>query len=389
LGIPIFQEQAIKLAMVAAGFTGGKADELRRAMANWGKDGKLIEFEKEFIQGMLNNDYSIDFANRLFEQIKGFSGYGFPESHSASFALLCYYSSWFKCHHPAIFYCALLNSQPLGFYSPSQLIQDAQRHHIKILPIDINVSQYDNILEETQDKETALRLGFIRIKGISKKSITSIINYRKHSSFKTIEELREKTDIPYSDIEKLASADVFHSISGNRFQALWTSSDQSIIKDSLISSNTTQHGKALWTKPPSVEKNIILDHNTTGISLRPHIMSLLRKETEFKRCIKQKYLHTYHTGRFVQVAGLVTGKQRPGTAKGTVFLTLEDETGNINIVVWKTVQDNYRAELLNSQLLLIKGRLEVKNSVVHIIAGQLIDHSSRLSEFDLKTRDFY
>ena len=287
----------------------------------------------------------------------------------------------------------------MGFYSPSQLIQDAQRHNICVLPIDINTSHYESALERTYENETlkkdrkhtntALRLGFNHIKGLSRESINKIINYRKKSPFKTIKELKQKIQLPQHDIEKLASSDALQSISGHRFQALWEASDRTIIKDCLLTPSNQHTEEILWTKPPSIERNIILDQNTTGFSLRPHIMTLLRKEYPFKQCTQQKNLHRFHTGKFIQVAGLVTGRQRPATAKGTIFLTLEDETGNTNVVVWKSVQDNFRLALLNSHLLLVKGRLEVKDSVVHIIAGQLIDYTNRLEKFDIKSRDFH
>ncbi len=384
LGVPIFQEQAIRLAMVAAGFSGGEADQLRRAMASWGKNGNLLQFEEKFIRGMLNNGYDKSFALRLFEQIKGFGGYGFPESHSASFALLCYASSWFKCHHPAAFYCALLNSLPMGFYSASQLIQDARRHNIAVLPIEINKSFYENTLEKHRG-HWAVRLGLIRVKSLRKETAEKIVATRS-KPFTSIDELAQRSALNDTDLQILASADVLHNLSGNRHEARWQSA---AIEEARPIFDWESDNTVLTTTAPTTEKNISSDYQTTGHSLRVHPMALLRSEYPFNRCKKQDQLHTISNGRFVQVAGLVTGRQRPGTAKGTVFLTLEDETGNINIIVWKNTQELFRSILLNSKLLLIKGRLETKDSVIHIIAGRLEDYSERLSNFELKSRDFH
>ena len=347
LGVPIFQEQAIRLAMVAAGFSGGEADQLRRAMASWGKNGNLLQFEEKFIQGMLNNGYEIDFANRLFEQIKGFGGYGFPESHSASFAILCYFSSWLKCHYPAAFYCALLNSQPMGFYSPSQLIQDAQRHQVKILPININKSAYECRLEKWQNT-FGLRLGFSRIKKLETNKAKKIEFYRANTSFESIQDLMDRTNLTQNDIQHLASSDALLEISGNRYQARWQTT--ATLPNTPLNS-LTKHDEKLVTAGPQLEDEIFFDYQTNAVSLRPHIMALLRLNTPFNRCKRCDQLPTINNGRFVQVAGLVTGRQRPGTAKGTLFITLEDETGNMNIIVWKRTQDLFRQALLTSKLL--------------------------------------
>ncbi len=421
LGVPIFQEQAIRLAMVAAGFSGGQADQLRRAMASWGKNGDLLKFEKSFTEGMLSNGYDEDFSQRLFSQIKGFGGYGFPESHSASFALLCYFSSWLKCHHPAAFYCALLNSQPMGFYSPSQLIQDARRHHVKIFPLDINQSVYENRIEQKpQSGDWGIRLGFCRIKSLRSEKAMTLESCRNNIPFVSIQDLAERTDLSQADIQSLASADAFHSISGHRFQAHWQASavdpsdnmlsldlkplpinppplptpqknhcDAESINTQIKMTHKKNNDDDLTTASPTLESNIMLDFQTTGISLRPHPMTLLRQEPPFKYCKKQSELLTIGNGRYVQVAGLVTGRQRPGTAKGTLFLTLEDETGNINIVVWKATQERFRNASLSARLLSVKGRLETKDNVIHVIAGKLEDHSERLKNFSLKSRDFH
>lgn len=417
LGVPIFQEQAIRLAMVAADFSGGEADQLRRAMASWGKNGSLLKFETKFIEGMLNNGYPLEFAHRLFEQIKGFGGYGFPESHSASFALLCYASSWLKCHHPAAFYCALLNSQPMGFYSPSQLIQDARRHGIVVLPVEVNQSLFEShvVILSNRNQKTppnTIQLGLHMIKGMSTETAQRIVCAREAHAFKSIKDLSFRANLSRAEIQHLASADALHQLSGDRHSSRWQASalmphspllDSPMHRSPLSNASTNESTDAtiqeqntieasntrLYTPPPTIEKNIQADFNSLGVSLRVHPMALLRATPPFNRCKKQTELIAIHNGGFVQVAGLVTGRQRPNTAKGTLFLTLEDETGNINIVVWTSAQERCRQALLTAKLLVVKGRLETKDNVTHIIAGQLIDYSHVLNDFDIKSRDFH
>lgn len=391
LGIPIFQEQVMRLSMVAAGFTGGEADQLRRAISGWGKNNRLLDFEEKFINGLLKNGYDMDFALRLFEQVKGFGGFGFPESHSASFALLCYSSSWLKCHHPAAFYCALLNSQPMGFYSSTQLIQDAQRHQIRILPVDINKSIYENNLELDQHR-WAIRMGFCEVKSLDHNKATKIEYWRGDTLFANLQDLADRTELTAADLQCLASADVLRSLSGHRYQSRWLAAG---IQPSspLLNSVSNNQSDDLLTLAPTLASDVINDYQTLGYTLRAHPMALLRTEEPFNRCTKQSDLiHLRHKG-FVRIAGLVTCHQRPGTAKGTLFLTLEDETGNMNVVVWKGTQETYRKILLTAKLLLIKGTVEIATEhvaqpVVHIIAGQLHDYTDRLQGLLVKSRDF-
>lgn len=400
-GIPIFQEQVIRIAMVAAGFTGGEADQLRRSMASWGKDSTLMKFEDKFIQGMLEGGYELSFANRLFAQVKGFGGYGFPESHSASFALLCYASSWIKCHHPAAFYCALLNSLPMGFYSASQLIQDAQRHDISILPIDINASHYENRLEiigcknksKIDKKNIAVRLGFCQVSSLDNNKAQLIEEWRANKPFNSLQDLARRSTLTAVDLQCLASADVLRSLSGDRHQALWQAAAIQPFSELLEIAEPEQQDD-LFTLAPTTEQNVMNDYATIGLSLGPHPMELLRNENPFRRCTRQSDLKNLDQGGFVRVAGVVTGRQRPGTASGALFLTLEDETGNINVIVWAGTQETYRRVLLTSKLLLIKGTVEVNKDnvacpVVHIIAGQLHDFSDRLESLLIKSRDFH
>jgi len=393
LGVPIFQEQVIRLAMVAAGFTGGEADALRRAITNWGRNSKLLMFEKKLKTGMTHRGYSSEFADRLFEQIKGFGGYGFPESHSASFAILAYISAWFKCHHPAAFYVGLLNSQPMGFYTPSQLIQDAKRHGIQFLPIDVNHSRWDHELLPTPDQgQPPVRLGFRLIKGLSEASAKRLVEARQSNRFQTLADCRQRTGLNKADLEALASADALQSISGNRYQSQWRvmglEPDRPLLRNEATLYEKRRNPDVSVT-PPSVAEDVLADYQTTGLTLRAHPLALLRDKTPFKQCRRQSELHQLGNHRFVRIAGLVTCRQRPGTASGVVFLTLEDETGNHNVIVWPRVQENFREALMTAQLLLVKGSLEARDGVMHVIAGSLHDYSASLQSLTIQSRDFH
>ena len=391
LGVPIFQEQVIRLAMVAAGFTGGEADALRRAISNWGKNSKLLSFEQKLKQGMTRKGYSPEFADRLFNQIKGFGGYGFPESHSASFALLAYISAWLKCHHPAAFYVGLLNSQPMGFYSPSQLIQDARRHDILILPIDVNRSSWDHQLLSPADRhQPPIRLGLRLIKGLSEASAKQIEEARRAHPFINVADLRQRTSLDRGSMEALAAADALSSISGHRYQSHWQTMALEDQRPLLASASSLPHqSDDMPLTAPSLIEEVIADYQSTGVTLRAHPLALLRKQKPFSQCQQQKGLEKLNNHRFVRVAGLVTCRQRPGTASGVVFLTLEDETGNINVVVWPAVQERHRQALMTAQLLLVKGTIESREGVVHVIASTLENHSDSLTALAIQSRDFH
>jgi error-prone DNA polymerase len=381
LGIPIFQEQVMKLSMVAAGFTGTEADELRRAISNWGKNSKLLTFEGKFKRGLLKNGYKQEFADRLFEQVKGFGGYGFPESHSASFALLCYASSWIKRHHPAAFYCSLLNSQPMGFYSPSQLIQDARRHGVTVMPVDINRSHYEYTLEIDQRGKQGIRMGFIAVGSLNNEKAQTIEVFRGNKPFASLKDIIKRTPLNDTDLEYLASADAFRSITGDRYKARWEAAALMPHSDLLDEGETDRDD--LLTASPSLEENVMDDYATTGLTLRTHPMALLRQEYPFNRC-----------KRFVRIAGLVTGKQRPGTATGILFLSLEDETGTSNVVIWNTTQAHFRNQILTGKLLIVKGTVEilrenVATPVIHVLAGHIEDVTERLHSLAVKSRDFH
>ena len=389
LGVPIFQEQAIKLAMVAAGFSGGEADQLRRAMASWGKHGNLAAFERKLIDGMATRGYSADFAHRLFEHIKGFSGYGFPESHSASFALLAYVSAWLKCHHPAAFYCALLNSQPMGFYSPSQLVQDARRHGIAVRPADVARSAWDHGLEPGADGTPALRLGLRLVRGLHQGAAARLVQARGERSFADVEDLARRADLDRGQLVALADAGTLRAFSAHRHQAHWKLLAIEECRPLLAAGTGVERRSEVQLPAPTRGQDLLADYRGTGLSLGPHPMALLRGHPAFRTCARQQELTGLRSGRFLRIAGLVTGRQRPGTASGVIFLTLEDETGNTNVIIWRDVQERYRAALLGARLLLVKGVLEHRHSVCHVIAGELQDHSGLLADLALKSRDFH
>ena len=397
LGVPIFQEQAIKLAMVAAGFSGGEADRLRRAMASWGKNGNLLQFEDKLVQGMCQRGYSKKFSLQLFEQIKGFGGYGFPESHSASFALLAYISAWMKCHHPAAFLCAILNSQPMGFYSPAQLIQDARRHSIKIEPIDVTISDWDHKLEaidtaiKTQ-QQPSVRLGLRLVKGLSKTTAKRLMLKRSTKPFSNLLDLSRRAQLNKNEMEILANASAFTAFSPHRYQAHWQVlgiEEARPLLNQVENSHKNTLADKVYLPPPLPQQDMLADYQSTGLTLNKHPMAFLRKHKILARCKRHTDLQHLNNGRFVNIAGLVTGRQRPGSASGVLFITLEDETGNTNIIVWKSVQTRFRQTLLSGKLLLVKGVMECKNEVIHVVMGEALDLSHLLDNFSVRSRDFH
>jgi error-prone DNA polymerase len=384
LGVPIFQEQVIKLAMVAAGFTGGEADQLRRAMAAWKKSGDLFKFKSKLIDGMQSKGYSLEFANRLFEQICGFGEYGFPESHSASFAVLAYCSAWLKHYYPYAFYASLLNSLPMGFYSASQLIQDAQRHHIKILPVCINRSDYHHKLTVC-DQGIVLQLGFRQVKGLNEKTIQHLIQHRPKAGFSTTTQVKQ-LGLNRREVEQLSSANALECISGDRYATRWammdTLSDLPLFKDDISHENSLPH------RPNDVEE-LLEDYTAMNLSLDKHPIRLLEQAGQLGRLTKMNELITKPNKSLVSVVGVVTGKQSPGTAAGVTFFTLEDDTGNINVVVWRATAEAQKQAYLSAKILKVKGILEREGEVTHVIAGRLIDLTDRLAGLQTQSRDFH
>lgn len=389
-GVPIFQEQVIKLTMVAAGFSGGEADELRRAMASWGKRGDLDQFRSRLIDGMLNRGHSLEFAERLFKQIKGFGSYGFPESHSASFALLVYASAWLKCHYPAAFYAGILNSQPMGFYSPSQLVQDAKRHNVRVLPVCIVNSQWEHTLDSSAPGQ-GFRLGFCLIKGVSKQSAQRLMSSREKETIKSLSDLKGRAIFNSMELTKLVDADAFHEFHKNRRQAYWQALR---IDDGFDSSNKSgqkhKPSKADFINELSPLDSMLSDYRSArGVSLKHHPMQLLRKTLPFARCTLASQVLSRRNKSLIEISGLVTGRQRPGTASGVIFMTLEDETGNINVILWQGVQERFREAILTGRILYIKGTLEHQHGVANVIAAYIEQHDNALPDLKSRSRDFH
>ncbi|MCG8054729.1 MAG: error-prone DNA polymerase [Candidatus Thiodiazotropha endolucinida] len=395
LGVPIFQEQVMQIAMVAAGFSAGEADQLRRAMAAWKRKGGLEPFQKKLHSGMCKRGYSGEFARQIFRQIRGFSDYGFPESHSASFALLAYASAWIKLYHPAVYLCALLNSQPMGFYAPAQLIQDAKRHGVEVRPIDVRFSEAESSLEydtsgersEEPNTQPALRLGLNMVKGLSEEGIQNLIDERKQNAFNDVGELANRAKLHRADLQALASADALQGFSGDRYRAQWQVSG---VEEPLplFQEYHTETTEVMLPKPDEREE-IIADYASSGVSLRRHPVALLRARLEKRRVHTAQALWSVRNGAVARTAGLVIGRQRPGTASGVIFVTLEDETGQANIIVWPKVAEAQRKPLLQSQLLIVSGIVRQQDGVLHLIAGRLEDRTDWLGELETKSRDFH
>ena len=386
LGVPIFQEQVIKLAMVAAGFSGGEADQLRRAMGKWKKDGELERFRTKLINGMADRGYTEEYANRIFQQICGFGEYGFPESHSASFALLAYVSAWLKYYHPSVFYCALLNSLPMGFYSPAQLLQDAQRHGVIVLPICINHSCWDHQLVLDNDK-LLLRLGYRMIKGLSEASAKTIVCIRKDyaEGFKSLSQLTD-TQITKRDLQLLASANALSIISGDRYNTRWKLMNQESDLP-LFKANESDYNEII--ESPSKVASMLEDYASTSLSLDAHPVQLLRKAGLLGRYTPASELPQCRNKSIVTVVGLVTARQSPGTAGGITFMTLEDDTGNTNVIVWAATAKAQKKSFLTSKLVKVKGILEREGKVIHVIAGKLVDLSNEMNDLQIISRDFH
>lgn len=387
LGIPIFQEQVMQVAIVAAGFTPGEADQLRRAMAAWRRRGHVQHFEDKLIQGMRERGYTEQFAQQIFQQILGFGEYGFPESHAASFALLVYVSSWLKCYEPAAFTCALLNSQPMGFYAPSQLIQDARRHHIDVREADVCFSDWDCRLEPGAGADPALRLGLRLVKTLGKAAAERIVRCRAEQVFVSVTDLAQRAQLNKKDLDALAAADALRSLCGHRRQAHWDV--LGVTPASALALPASDQNQQLSFAPPSEFENIVSDYAQLGYTLRRHPLALLRSELRAKNILSSDELSRVGHGARVRVAGLVTCRQRPSSSSGVTFVTLEDECGYVNGVIWKRLAQRRRPILLNAQLLVLAGKVEREGPVIHLVAYDLEDLSQLLGELRTSSRDFH
>jgi error-prone DNA polymerase len=387
-GVPIFQEQVMQLAVVAANFTPGEADQLRRAMAAWKRKGGLEPFEQKLLAGMADNGLPESFARRIIAQIQGFGEYGFPESHAASFALLVYASAWLKRHHPAAFLCGLLNSQPMGFYSPSMLIQDARRHGVTVLPPDVTVSDWDSVLDE----QGAVRLGLREISGFSQAVAERIAALdRQKQPLLHVADLAARARLERRDLDLLAVADALQSLAGHRRQAAWAASVEkaaAVVQGDLFAGLPLAEASTDLPAPSEAE-NLIADYQRLGLSLRRHPLSLLRQYLAERRFVAAAGLKGSGHRALVRVAGIVVGRQRPGTATGIVFVTLEDESGLVNVVVHPQLVEKQRRELLGATLLGVFGQLQIEGEVVHLVAKRLVDLSAWLGRLETSSRDFH
>ena len=407
LGIPIFQEQVMQIAIIAADFTPGEADELRRAMAAWKRKGGVDRFRGRLIDAMVKNGYSLEFAERIFSQILGFGDYGFPESHAASFAKLVYVSCWLKCHEPACFLAALVNSQPMGFYAPSQLVQDARRHGVEVRAVDVMHSEWDCSLEAADNtplqqypgihaNQPAVRLGLRLVAGLPEAAVVRLVRARAEAPFTSTEDLVSRAQLGTLEVNALAAADALLPLAGHRRQQVWEASAIKLAPGLLKGVPTHETPLELPDTPEG--ENILFDYNATGLTLRRHPLALLRGRLARRGLLTASELNALPDGVEVAGCGIVTARQQPQTANGTIFVTLEDETGPVNVIVWKSLREAQRAELLHSRLLAVHGlwqRSEENGTakgygaVRNLVAHRLEDLTPLLGRLGTSSRDFH
>ncbi len=391
LGVPLFQEQAMKLAVVAAGFTPGEADQLRRAMAAWRRGGNIEQFRKKLVSGMLANGYDAEFGEKLYGMIRGFGEYGFPESHAASFALLAYASAWLKCYYPEVFTCALLNSQPMGFYAPAQLVRDAEQHGVEVRPVDVNFSDWGCTLEPCESARAdarpfALRMGWRMVTGLSEMDARQITRCRADGWFDSFENFARRTGLSGSVLARLSRADAFGSTAQNRRQALWLSLPRQETLPLFDKEQSEEVPAELPEMTPFEE--VAADYNMTGLSLRQHPVAFVRSLLAQRRVTPAAALAVHPPDHWVKVGGLVLLRQRPSTAKGITFVTLEDETGHVNLIVRQQIWERHRQIARGATLMLASGQLQRQNGVIHVLVRRLEDGSGLLQDVALKSRDF-
>ena len=388
LGVPLFQEQVMQLAIVGAGFTPGEADQLRRSMAAWKRRGGLEYFRERIVEGMEARGYATAFALQVFDQIKGFGSYGFPESHAASFALITYVSCWLKCHEPAAFTCALLNSQPMGFYGVDQLLQDARRHGVEVRPVDVRCSDWECTLEpraDDADRQPAIRLGLQQIRGLSTTAGGRLVEARKAGAFRDVQDLCLRAGLDAKARSLLAEAGALRGLAGHRHRAHWAAAGVESSRPLLAAAPEEK----VRLPVPGEAANLLADYASLGFTLGRHPLEILRARLKARRCLNSRALRALMHGTPVRHAGLVTSRQRPSTANGTTFLTLEDEHGMVNVIVWRSLYEQQRRVLLESRLLCVEGRVESADGVQHLVASRLHDLSALLGELDVRARDFH
>ena len=414
LGVPIFQEQVMQLAIVAAGFTPGEADQLRRSMAAWKRKGGLGHFEDKLIGGLTSRGYQREFAERIFAQIQGFGEYGFPESHAASFALLVYISAWLKRHEPAAFTCALLNSLPMGFYAPAQLIDDARRHEVDVRPVDVTVSDWDCALEPAVMKslavrpepvegrmvnapiQPAIRIGLNMVSGLSEACATRIVAARARTAFASVEDLALRAGLNRHDLDCLAASGAFATLAGHRHHAYWEAAgvehagiQEGGRQQAGLLANAKIIEEAAFLTSPTEGEDLVADYASLGFTLGRHPLALLRARLRKLNLSTAEEVRAARPGQLVKTAGIVTNRQRPGTASGVTFVTLEDETGFVNVVVWRDLAERQRTALIASRLMGVAGVIEREGDVVHLIAGRLTDYTKLLGRLGTRSRDFH
>lgn len=376
----------MQISILAAGFTPGEADGLRRAMAAWRRKGGLDQYYARIVDGMTSRGYTREFAEGIFRQIHGFSEYGFPESHAASFALLVYASCWLKCHHPAEFLAAMLNSMPLGFYSASQLVQDAQRHGVIVRPADVMDSAYDATLEDLPGAP-AVRLGLRLVSGMKAAVALRIMAARAEAPFDSAEDLARRADLDQADLRLLAGADALMSLSGHRRQQVWDASGLKrpprLLRDAPVE-------ETFLELPSATEgEEVVHDYATVGLTLRRHPLALLRPQLAKRRLLSSADLDAVPNGRLVRYAGIVTLRQQPETANGTIFISLEDECGEVQVIVWRSLREKQRPEVLRARLLAVYGVWQRDGDMKSLVAGRLVDLSGLLGRLATTSRDFH
>jgi error-prone DNA polymerase len=391
-GVPIFQEQVMQIAINAADFTPGEADGLRRSMAAWKRKGGLGKYYDRLVGRMIEKGYDKDFAESIFKQIQGFGEYGFPESHAAGFALLAYVSCWLKHHHPDAFLAALLNSQPMGFYQPAQLVRDARAHGVEVRPVDVMVSGVQSSLEATdEEKKWAVRLGLDRVGGLSEDAGKRIVEARAQVPFTTPEDLTRRASLNAHELQMLAGADALKALTGHRHQAAWAVAGIDTRPTPMLRETRVDEAQVLLPAPNEAQ-DTLADYRSLGLTLNRHPLALLREQLAEFKVQSAAVLRTYPDGRLARASGLVTHRQRPETAKGTMFVTLEDETGTVNAIVWPAVVESQRQPLLGARLLTLFGRWqrqgEGDNAVMHLVVMKAIDHSGLMQGLVSRSRDF-
>jgi error-prone DNA polymerase len=381
LGVPLFQEQAMRIAIVAAGFTPSEADQLRRAMATFRKTGKIYAFRAKMVEGMVERGYAREFAERCFHQIEGFGEYGFPESHAASFALLVYVSAWLKCHHPEVFAAALLNSQPMGFYAPAQIVRDAREHGVEVRPVDVNHSDWDCTLEDLEGgSRFALRLGFRQVKGLREADVANLVAARG-TGYVDPQELQRRTSLGRAALERLAEADAFGSMGLDRRAALWAVRGLDEAPLPLFAAAERREPGVILPLS-GLGEEVAADYAFLHLSLKTHPLALLRARLAERGIMPNSALGDVADGSWITVAGLVLVRQRPGSASGVIFATLEDETGSANVIIWPSVFERFHRTVLVSRLMAVSGRLQREGIVIHVVAERIADLSHHLARLD-------